>query len=400
MRRRDDKPQIGSHGCAGVEPLRIVQVAPYLHPHVGGVESHVDGISAELARRGHRVEVVTSQVEGAPTTERRHGYLVRRVRQRANLFTTPITPRLGATLSGIRMDLVHAHSPPPLSSWQAARWCRAKVVPFVLTHHCDLEIPLPGGALVVEAYRRTLGRGTVRRAQAVVATTRTYAETSRSLWHRADVDVVPNAVDAKRFSPGPDPAHLRERHQLGDAKVALFVGRLTHHKGVEEFIRAASLTGPDAVHLVVGDGPRREAFENLAQHAAPGKVVFAGRVDARDLPDYYRLASVGVLPSTSRLEAFGIVALECMASGRPVVVSGMPGVEEVIEPGGTGLLAEPLDPVDLAARIRDVLDDPERAASMGKAARERVLSRFTVERVVDRLEALYRRVLDAASTSK
>ena len=379
-----------------MESLRLVQVAPYLHPHVGGVESHVEGISAELARRGHHVEVVTSQVEGAPTREKRHGYHVRRVRQRANLFTTPITPGLGAALSATRMDLVHAHSPPPLSSWQAARWCRAKGVPFVLTHHCDLEIPLPGGGLIVETYRRTLGRSTVRDARAVVATTRTYAMTSRSLWHRGDVQVVPNAVDATRFCPGPDPAHLRERHQIGDAKVALFVGRLTHHKGVEEFIRAAPLTGPDAVHVVVGDGPRREAFERLAFQVAPGKVVFAGRVDARDLPDYYRLASVGVLPSTSRLEAFGIVALECMASGRPVVVSGMPGVEEVIEPGGTGLLAEPLDPVDLAAKMRAILDDRELAASMGKAARERVLQNFTLERVVDRLEALYRGVLQGS----
>lgn len=380
-----------------MESLRLTQVAPYLHPHVGGVESHVEGISAELARRGHRVDVVTSLVEGASTREMRDGYLVRRVRQRANLFTTPVTPGLRAALADVPTDLVHAHSPPPLSSWQAARWCRAKRVPFVLTHHCDLEIPLPGGALVVEAYRRTLGRSTVRSAQAVVATTRTYAETSRSLWSRGDVEVIPNAVDARRFSPGPEPAHLRERHQLGDAKVALFVGRLTHHKGVEDFIRAAPLSGPDAVHLVVGGGPRREAFERLASQVAPGKVVFAGRVDARDLPDYYRLASVGVLPSTSRLEAFGIAALECMASGRPVVVSGMPGVEEVIEPGGTGLLAEPLDPADLAANIRRILDDPEAARSMGKAARERVLSRFTVEKVVDRLEGLYGRVLDAGT---
>lgn len=397
VRGLHDNAQITCGVWPAVEPLRIVQVAPYLFPHVGGVESHVEGISAELARRGHRVDVVTSRLPGAPTREVRQGYLVRRVRQRANLFTTPITPGLGPAIGEAEPDLVHAHSPPPLSSWQAARWCRAKGVPFVLTHHCDLEIPLPGGSLVVETYRRTLGRSTVRAARAVVATTRTYAMTSRSLWHRGDVQVVPNAVDARRFSPGPDPAHLRERHQLGDAKIALFVGRLTHHKGVEEFVRAASLADPDVVHLVVGDGPKREAFERLAVHEAPGRVVFAGRVDAGDLPDYYRMATVGVLPSTSRLEAFGIVALECMASGRPVVVSGMPGVEEVIEPQTTGLLAEPLDPRDLAAKISAITSDPELAGSMGKMARERVLALFTLEKVVDRLEEVYRQALQPAS---
>lgn len=377
-----------------METLRIAQVAPYLTPHVGGVESHVESISAELARRGHDVEVVTSRLPGTATSEVHEGYRIRRVRMRVAPFTTPVTPRIVDALGERPRDLVHAHSPPPLSSWYAARYCRASGVPFVLTHHCDLEIPLPGGAAIVEAYRRTLGRATVRAASALVATTRTYAETSRSLWHRGDVHVVPNMVDAERFRPDVGAGRVRARHSLGDAPVALFVGRLTHHKGVEEFIRAAARTAP-VVHLVVGDGPRREALEALARSVAPGRVVFAGRVDGRDLPSYYAAASVGVLPSTSRLEAFGIAALECMASGRPVVVSDIPGVQEVIVDGATGLAAEPLDAEDLAEKIRRIALDPELAASMGKAARARVLERFTLPRVVDALLEVYRGALRA-----
>lgn len=375
-----------------MEPLRIAQVAPYFHPHVGGVESHVEGIAAELARRGHDVEVLTSRLAGTATYESRDGYSVRRVRQQANFFTTPVTPRIGAALSESRRDVLHAHSPPPLTSWYAARWASRERVPFVLTYHCDLEIPLPGGAAIVEVYRRTLGRATVRRAQAVVATTKTYAQTSRALWYRNDVDVVPNAVDVTRFTPQGDGAKVRARHRLGRRPVALFVGRLTHHKGVEEFIRAAAWTD-DVVHLVVGDGPRREALEALARRIDARRIVFAGRAEPQDLPSYYRCASVGVLPSTSRLEAFGIAALECMASGRPVVVSRIPGVEEVIGEGVTGLLADPLNAEDLGRKIHAITSDPERAAAMGKAARARVEERFTLERVVDQLEKIYRRVL-------
>lgn len=378
-----------------MESLRIAHVAPYLHPHVGGVESHVEGVCAELARRGHEVEVVTSRLPGSAPVEEIDGYLVRRVRPRATLFTTPITPGIGDALGAARRDLVHAHSPPPLSSWYAARWTRSHRVPFVLTHHCDLEIPLPGGAFVVETYRRTLGRAAVKAADALVATTRTYAETSRSLWHRSDVHVVPNMVDAERFHPdrAPREVDIRRRHRIGDAPIALFVGRLTHHKGIEEFIRASAHTAP-VVHLVAGDGPRREALEAMAR-AAGGRVVFAGRVDARDLPAYYRAATVGVLPSTSRLEAFGIAALEAMASGKPVIVSDLPGVSEVLEPGTTGLVAEPLDADDLAAKIRTLALDAELARSMGKAARERVVARFTLPRVVDQLLDVYRAALDA-----
>ncbi|MEA3199727.1 MAG: hypothetical protein QOE90_1155 [Thermoplasmata archaeon] len=373
-----------------METLRLAHVAPYLHPHVGGVESHVEGVCAELARRGHDITVVTSRLPDTPEREERDGYKILRAPMPANLFTTPITPRLGRALDEAAPRLVHAHSPPPVSSWYASRWCRRRGVPFALTYHCDLEIPVPGGGVIVEVYRRTLGRATVRRADALVATTTTYAQTSRSLWSRDDVEVVPNAVDATRFSPDVDGAAIRARHGLGDAPVALFVGRLTHHKGVEELVRAAALTGPQVKHLIVGDGPKRAAFEAMARQAAPGRIVFAGRVSAEELPAYYRAADVGVLPSTSRLEAFGIAALECMASGRPVVVSRMPGVEEVIEPDVTGLLAEPLDAEDLAAQIRALALDPERARAMGKAARERVLERFTLPRVVDRLEAIYR----------
>lgn len=366
--------------------MRIAQVAPYFHPHVGGVESHVEGVSAELARRGHEVTVVTSRVEGAPREETRDGCRIVRAAEWANLFTTPVTPGLANALAAARPDVAHAHSPPPLSSWLASRWTARTRTPFVLTYHCDLEIALPGGASVVEAYRRTLGRATVQRADAVVATTRTYAQTSRALWSRGDVDVVPNAVDAARFAPDGPVA------DLGRRKVALFVGRLTHHKGIEQFIRAAQWTGPDVQHVVVGEGPRRHAFEQLARETAPGRVHFAGRVSPEDLPAYYRAASVGVLPSTSRLEAFGIAALECMSTGRPVVVSDMPGVTEVIEPGVTGLLAEPLDAADLARKIARLAADEELARSMGKAARARVLERFTVDRVATALEGIYARV--------
>lgn len=378
-------------GWGRVETRRIAQVAPYLRPHVGGVESHVETVSAELAARGHDVVVYTSAQPGAPAEERVDGYRIVRLRERLNLFTTPVTTGLARRLAAERPDLVHAHSPPPLSSWQASRAAQRLGLPFVLTYHCDLEIPMPGGAAIVEAYRRTLGRSAVRRAKAVVATTRTYAQTSRALWHRRDVRVVPNMVDAARFSPALDGAPIRERHGLGDRPVALFVGRLAHHKGVEEFVRAADLTrAADVVHLVVGDGPRRAALEARARRAAPGRVVFAGRVASEDLPLYYRAADVGVLPSTSRLEAFGIAALECMASGRPVVVSRMPGVEEVVEDGVTGLHANPLDAEDLARQILRLARDRELAASMGKAARGRVEARYTRERVVDALLDVYR----------
>lgn len=377
--------------------MKIAQVAPYFHPHLGGVESHVETISRELARRGHDVHVLTSLLPGTKAREEAHGYTIHRVPQRMNLFTTPVTPTLREALQREgAWDLVHAHSPPPMTAWYSARAARKLRVPHVLTYHCDLEIPFPGGSLVVEVFRRTLGRYAVNHSAALVATTRTYAATSRALWHRPDVAVIPNPVDPARFSPGIKGDAIRERHKLGDRPVALFVGRLTHHKGVDDFVRAARFTPADIVHLVVGDGPHRAHLERLARDlGVQEKVLFAGKVDYQDLPRYYAAATMGVLPSTSRLEAFGIAALEAMATGKPVVLSRMPGMQEVIENEGTGLLAEPMDPQDLAAKIARIAADPKLAEAMGLRGRQRIVERFTLAKVVDALEDVYARTVSA-----
>jgi glycosyltransferase involved in cell wall biosynthesis len=100
-----------------------------------------------------------------------------------------------------------------------------------------------------------------------------------------------------------------------------------------------------------------------------------------------------VLPSVSRLEAFGIVALEAMASGKPVVVSDIPGVREVIADGKEGLLADPVNPEALGAKIRILLADDRKRSAMGKAGREKVEGEFSIAGVVDRIEDVYRQAV-------
>jgi glycosyltransferase involved in cell wall biosynthesis len=368
----------------------VCHVLPYYDPHVGGVESHAEAIAGELVGRGRDVTVVTSQVEGTETEEVRDGVPVLRAEQKANLFNTPVAPGIRGLVEEVDADVVHSHTPPPLAALAAARYAAASGTPHVLTYHCDPEISARGGNAMVEAWRRTLGRYTLNRAHRILATTRTYASTSRALWHRSNVDVVPNPVDVDRFHPDGPTEGAPIPDDLGDETVAVFVGRLAAHKGTESFVRAAAQTDEDTVHLVVGDGPRRERLESLAGSVSGGhKVRFAGYVPDEDLPATYRRADLGVLPSTSRLEAFGIASLECMASGRPVVVSDIPGVREVVEEGETALLADPFDPQDLARRIDELGTDPKRRRAMGEQARAHVVENFGVEQVVDDLEDVY-----------
>src|SRR5207249_11450753 len=128
--------------------------------------------------------------------------------------------------------------------------------------------------------------------------------------------------------------------------------------------------------------------------SAANRVLFLGRVSDENLPKVYAACDVFVLPSVSRLEAFGIVALEAMATAKPVIVADIPGVREVIEDGREGLLADPLNARDLAEKIRRLLADPEARRVMGERGREKVLESFGIERVTDQIEGVYRSVLD------
>lgn len=373
--------------------MRILQVSPWFYPHLGGVESHVMGLSRELAARGHEVTVVTTRhTTSAPEREAMDGFDVVRVKPRMIVLRTPVAPRIRTVLRSLPADVVHAHLPPPLSAHYAADAAEARGLPLVLTYHCDVEIPSPLGSLIEAVYRRSLGASTLERAAKVVVTTRTYAATSRAVW-RHDPAVIPNAVDVHRFHPEVDGTAVREKLKVPQGRpIALLVGRIVAHKGVEHFIEAARYL-PNVQFLVAGEGSSLEAMERLADTlGVKDRVRFLGRVSQENLPKVYAACDLFVLPSVSRLEAFGIVALEAMATGKPVVVADIPGVREVIEDEREGLLADPVNPQDLAAKMRRLVEDPALRQEMGRRGREKVLANFTTEKVADQLLAVYESV--------
>ncbi len=371
--------------------MRVVQVCPWFHPHVGGVETHVSGLARELVRRGHDVTVVTSRYDRAlPEREEWDGVHVVRAKTRAVWLRTPWAPATKAALAGLEADVVHAHSPPPLTSYYAARACARRGVPLVVTVHCDIEVPTLFGPVIESLYRRTLEPATLRRAARLIVTTSTYAATSRAVW-RFNPEVVPNAVDLHRYRPEVDGGPVREKHRLApNESVVLAVGRMVPHKGMENLIEAA-VHVRYAKFLLVGGGPEIESLRLLAARlGVADRVVFAGQVPGDVLPAYFAACDVFALPSVSRLEAFGIVALEAMATGKPVVVSDIPGVREVITDGTEGLLADPVNPEDLALKIRTLLADDRKRALMGRAGREAVERTYSIQGVVDRIERVYR----------
>ena len=397
----DDSSNRDSSPDTGHSPgrrLRIVLVLPYFYPHLGGVESHTRGLAEKLAAKGHDVHVVTARHQKDLTgTEEMDGFILHRVKMFKNIFLTPIIPAVKKVLSGIAPDIVHVHSPPPLTDYYTAKYCKRHDVPFILTYHCDLEIPVFGGRGMVTLYRWLIGRYPIKKADALIYTSRSYAATSHTLWDREGV-VIPNAVDVDVFRPDINGSDIRERYGLGNAFVALYVGRLVHHKGLESLILSAKYTSDSIRYFIIGEGDMFPRLEKLArQEGVEDKIVLAGRVKNDDLPRCYAACDCLVLPSLSRLEAFGIVGLEAMASGKPVILASIPGVREVIEDHREGIMCEPADPEDIAAKIMLLADSPRLCRSMGKRGRSSVLERFRWKKIVNDIEKLYYEVLDRRS---
>jgi glycosyltransferase involved in cell wall biosynthesis len=244
----------------------------------------------------------------------------------------------------------------------------------------------------------------LRAADRVIAVSEHIAEQAIQLGvHPARIRVIRSGVDTDRFRPRDRPS-ARQRLDLSPrAKVILFVGNLEPRKQVDVLLRVMAQVGdqmPEARLIVVGSGESAGAHDQTAALASlarelgiTDRVRFVGRLPDERLLDAYAAADVFALPSSS--EAQGIVALEAMACGLPVVASGVGGLLGTVDQGKTGFLVPPADVHALARRILEVLCDAQRQAAMGEAARAAV-QRFAWSRAIEATLDVYREVLRCA----
>ena len=209
-----------------------------------------------------------------------------------------------------------------------------------------------------------------------------------------DIVEVPNGVDVELFNPGVDGTTIRQHYNIpNDALVILFVGgldRAHHFKGVVYLIDAFTLI-PDqkALLMIVGDGDLRQQFEQLAAlSGVADRVIFTGVVPNEELPPYYTAADIFVLPSFPP-ESFGIVLIEAMACGLPVIAHDIPGVRSVVDDKGNGLLMQPGNKAALVKSIEYLLADPEIRKDIGINAREKAEAKYTWSNAASKLVDIY-----------
>ncbi len=376
--------------------MRILLLNPEYPPVGGGAGNASRHLAAAFARAGHDVTVLTAHYGDLPRHEENDGVKVKRISAlRRRPDRSGAVEQAAFLLSGLwhtarqmrreRPDVVLAFfgAPSGIIAWLLRPFWR---VPYV--------VALRGGDVPgfrpydFALYHRIIGpvlHRVWRRAAAVVANSEGLRALARRFDARVPIRVIPNGVDASRFSPPSQrawaPPHL------------LFVGRVVYQKGLDVLLQALVMVpDPPLWHLTIaGDGPHRLALEALVSRLGLQKyVTFAGWQPPERIPDFYRRANLFVFPS--RDEGMPNAVLEAMASGLPVIATCIAGNEELITPE-VGVLTPKDDPRSLAEALDVLLRDAALRQRMGEAARQRALEHFTWEATARQYLTLFREVL-------
>ncbi|MBI4004305.1 MAG: glycosyltransferase family 4 protein [Candidatus Omnitrophica bacterium] len=364
--------------------MKILHITSHLN--VGGVTSYVLSLSKAFAQRGHRIIVASGGGQLERQVEALGGVSWRVPLATSVEFSPQVfaaTRTLSRRLQEEPVELLHAHT--RVGQVVADRLSRRHHIPYVTTWH--------------GFFRPNLGRRLWPcTGDATIAISEPVRQHLLRDFHVPTVRVhlIPHGIDTSPFESPVDPAaQARLRTQLGLPEAAVVVGtmaRLVASKGVDHLIRSFAhvrIAVPAAHLLIIGDGEERAALERLAKVSGlDGRVHFAGTLPQTQLA--LSLMSVFVfLPAEQ--EGFGLSLLEAMASGRPIVaVRRGGGAPWVLDDSGIGALVEPDDPAALGQAVAQVLRNGEAACRQAGQARAIVKERYSLSRMIDQVEAVYR----------
>ena len=317
------------------------------------------------------------------------GVPVTRVSSIASIGSVGVCPAFPLELWRARRDVTVIHEPNPLAL--VSHWLAAQRGPLVVWFHSEVIRPRWKYRLM---YRPFLRRA-LRLAARIVVSSPNLADHAAELQDfRAKCVVIPFGIDTAplRRTPGVE-ARMAEIARRFPGPRILFLGRLVPYKGVDVLLHA--MRGVQATALIAGDGPLRGRLEAQARElGVADSVQFLGHLSDEEVVAHLHACDVFVLPSVTRAETFGVVQLEAMACGKPVVSTRLPtGVPWVNRHGETGLVVEPGDAAGLAAALETLTGDPALCGRLGAYARQRVVSQFTTARMTSHAAELYHDVL-------
>ncbi|HUY07960.1 MAG TPA: glycosyltransferase family 4 protein [Candidatus Dormibacteraeota bacterium] len=373
--------------------MKVGMVSPYDYGRPGGVGEHVRHLATELRRQGSEVKILAPSAGGRQPPVEGLYPLGRPIPIPANgsvariSLSFHLSRKIREILERERFDVVHLHEPLMPALPVTVLRINSEGV-NVGTFHAYARQNLG------YYYGRPLLRRQFRKLDSCIAVSEP-AKTFVSRYFPADYTVIPNGIDPETFNPSvpPAPGIGHQRRQT-----ILFLGRLEERKGLGTLLEAYSLlrqVRDDCQLVVVGEGPLRRGYERRVEEEGIPDVRFCGFVPEGEKASYFTAADIYCAPNTGK-ESFGVILLEAMASGRPVVATAIDGFRQVITDGEEGLLTPPRDEAQMAVALARLLDNPPLRQQMAERGR-RAAEGYAWPLVADRVLSVYESALRARS---
>ncbi len=384
--------------------MKILHIYKDYYPVLGGIENYVRQLAEAMVERGHQVEVLVTNPTRRTLHESRAGVKVTKAASLATVASTPLSLSLPLALyrrhyAANPPDIIHLHAPYPVGE---VAWLLGNSLPrfgkkrprTVLTYHSDIVRQ----RRLLTFYGPFL-KQTLARVDRIIATSPNYIQSSAFLKPVANkCRVVPLGVEVGRFENADSEMvkNIRERYATTpDEVLLLFAGRLRYYKGLQFLLEAMPQVSQQARLLIIGIGQMEQTLKEQATRLKLDKrVIFLGEIPDAELSAHYAASDLFVLPSCERSEAYGIVQLEAMAAGKPVICTELgTGTSYVNLHGETGLVVPPADSKALAKAINELVADPERRKEMGQRGQVRTHAEFSIKQMTETIEKLYMELL-------
>lgn len=377
--------------------MRILISLMYYRPHYSGLTIYTERLARALAQRGHQVTVLTSRFSSSlPKLEIRDGVTIVRPNVLMRISKGVIMPSLPFWAWKLirQADVINAHVPQPDAALIAIL-ARLKHKPMVLTYHCDLELPKGAVNFLANQGSHLANHIAAGLSDQIVTNTLDFAEHSPFLQrYLSKVVAIPPPIELAAITDQ-DVEAFREKYQIrSDDKVIGVAARLATEKGVEYLVEAL----PEVLHAyptarVIFAGQYLGVLgeeQYAARLAGPIQALgdhwnYLGILSPIEISAFYKLADVTVLPSINNTESFGMVQVESMISGTPVVATDLPGVRQAVKMTRMGIIVPPRDSHSLAVALKQILDSPD--GFTGNPGD--IMQRFSPQEIAAQYEAVF-----------
>ena len=373
--------------------MKIAQICSTFPPYQGGMGNVCYNISKQLAKNGHSVTVFTPKISKKIVINGNENFRVVYLNSIFSIGNAGVIPSLFSALRGF--DIIHLHYPFFGGDWFVYIASKYFKIPYIITYHQDVAGNNLLKKLIFKIYNFIFQRSVINGSSHILALSLDHIISSqiRQVVNMPNkVIVVPNGIDPSSFQGAPK-NNIRKKYGIKEDRLVIcFVGALdTAHyfKRLDILIKAFMPWAEISRLVVIGDGDLRPFFAAMVQEMKlEDDVIFVGRLPNQETIDYVKQVDMLILPSTDT-ESFGIVLLEAMACGKPVIASSLPGVRVLVRDGYNGLLFQVGDIHNLSEKIGNLLKNKELRETLGANGKDDVFKHYSWEKITLQIEGIY-----------